>query len=164
MSRLGTRRRLGCSPMVGRAPTACRQPEAAHASTNSRPTPAIRSMHAYRQQHKPKKIDHTHKWGQNPNSPQIRACSAFRARTRCRDACDAWARPPRASPRTIAALPMAQTAAALRQCSRVRGLPDADDTPRHATDSTRHARHPACSDQWPSADLAPEPPCAPRRQ
>ena len=57
--RLGTRRRLGCSPMVGRAPTACRQPEAAHASTNSRPTPAIRSMHAYRQQHKQKKIDHT---------------------------------------------------------------------------------------------------------
>ena len=63
------------------------------------------------------------------------------------------------SPRTIAALP---DRAALRQCSRVRGLPDADDTPLHATDSTRHARHPACSDQWPSADLAP--PCAPRSQ
>ena len=45
-----------------------------------------------------------------------------------------------------ARLQRSQTAAALRQCSRVRGLPDADDTPRHATDSSRHARHPACSD------------------
>ena len=36
--------------------------------------------------------------------------------------------------------------AALRRCSRIRGLPDADDTPLHATDSTRHAPHPACSD------------------
>ena len=92
-----------------------------------------------------KNRSHT-KWGQNPNSPQVRACSAFRARTPCGDACDAWARPPRASPRTIAVLPMGPDRGALRQCSRVRGLPDADDTPLHATDSARHARHPACSD------------------
>jgi hypothetical protein len=89
-----------------------------------------------------KNRSHT-KWGQNPNSPEIPACSAFRACTRCDDGCDAWTRPPRASPRTMQ---RSQTAAALRQCSRVRGLPDADDTPLHATDSTRHARHPACSD------------------
>ena len=54
--------------MVERAPTACRQPEAAHASTNSRPTPAIRSMHAYRQQHKQKKSI-THKMGPKPEQP-----------------------------------------------------------------------------------------------
>ena len=51
-----------------------------------------------------KNRSHT-KWGQNPNSPEIPACSAFRACTRCDDGCDAWTRPPRASPRTIAALP-----------------------------------------------------------
>ena len=45
-----------------------RQPEAAHASPNSRPTPAIRSMHAYRQQHKQKKIDQ-HKMGPKPEQP-----------------------------------------------------------------------------------------------
>ena len=43
-----------------------------------------------------KNRSHT-KWGQNPNSPESPACSAFRARTRCGDACDAWTRPPRAS-------------------------------------------------------------------
>ena len=59
-----------------------------------------------------KNRSHT-KWGQNPNSPQIRACSAFRARRRCGDARDAWAPPPRASPRTIAALPDRGGAAAV---------------------------------------------------
>ena len=140
--RLGTRRRLGCSPMVGRAPTACRQPEAAHASTNSRPTPAIRSMHAYRQQHKQKKIDHTQ------NGAKTRTARRSPHAALSGSARDAATRATRGRGRRALAparLQRSQTAAAL-QCSRVRGLPDADDTPRHAPDSTRHAQHPACSD------------------
>ena len=143
MSRLGTRRRLGCSPMVGRAPTACRQPEAAHASTNSRPTPAIRSMHAYRQQHKPKKIDQ-HKMGPKPEQPSPEVPrSAFRARRRCGDARDAWARPPRTQPPHDCSA-VAQTRRRARP-ARVRGLPDADHAHLHATDHTRHAQHPVNS-------------------
>ena len=84
-----------------------------------------------------KNRSHT-KWGQNPNSPQIRACSAFRARTRCGDACDAWTRPPRASPRTIAALPDRGGAAA------VLTHPRAARRGRRAS-AYHRPQHPACS-------------------
>ena len=81
-----------------------------------------------------KNRSHT-KWGQNPNSPEIPACSAFRACTRCDDGCDAWTRPPRASPRTIAALPDRGGAAA------VLTRPRAARRGRHA--SARHRLHSA---------------------
>ena len=154
MSRLGTRRRLGCSPMVGRAPTACRQPEAAHASTNSRPTPAIRSMHAYRQQHKRKKIDHTQNGAKTRTTKPGVPRSAFRARTRCGGACDAWARPPRTQPPHDCSA-VAQTRRRARP-ARLRGLPDADHAHLHATDHTRHAQHPVNSALLANSEVAPE--------
>ena len=138
--RLGTRRRLGCSPMVGRATTACRQPEAAHASTNSRPTPAIRSMHAYRQQHKQKKIDHT----QNGAKTRTARRSPHAALSGpARDATTGATRGRGRRALAPARLQRSQTAAALRQCSRVRGLPDADDTPlARILDDIRFVRSP----------------------
>ena len=117
-----------------------RQPEAAHASTNSRPTPAIRSMHAYRQQHKQKKIDQ-HKMGPKPEQPgdprmqRSPGPQALRRRVRRVGAAAAHSAPAR--------LQRCPDRAALRRCSRIRGLPDADDTPLHATDHARHAPTPS---------------------
>ena len=93
-----------------------------------------------------KNRSHT-KWGQNPNSPQIRACSAFRACTRCDDGCDAWARPPRASPRTIAALPDRGGAAVLTR-------PRAARRGRHASARPRlHSARAAPGVQRPSGPV-----------
>ena len=164
MSRLGTRRRLGCSPMVGRAPTACRQPEAAHASTNSRPTPAIRSMHAYRQQHKQKKIDHTQN-GAKTRTARRSAHAALSGPAR-----DAAVRATRGRGRRALAPARLQRSPwprPRRRCGSAHasaGCPTrtirlgTPQTPVGTPDTRRAAT------QWPSADLAPEPPCAPRRQ
>ena len=42
------------------------------------------------------------------------------------------------------------------QPARVRGLPDADDTPLHATDHARHAQHPVNSGLLANSEVAPE--------
>ena len=161
--RLGTRRRLGCSPMVGRAPTACRQPEAAHASTNSRPTPAIRSMHAYRQQHKQKKIDHTQ--------------NGAKTRTARRSAHAALSGPARDAA-TLATRGRGRRALAPARLQRSPMGPDRGGAaavltrPRAARRgrlaSPRHRLHAARTTpgvQRPSADLAPTlRQCAPRQQ
>ena len=83
------------------------------------------------------------KWGQNPNNQARRFHGALSGPAR-----DAATRATRGrgrralSPHTIAALP---DRAALRRCSRIRGLPDADHAHLHATDHTRHAQHPVNS-------------------
>ena len=100
-----------------------------------------------------KNRSHT-KWGQNPNSPEIPACSAFRARTRCGDACDAWARPPRTQPPHDCSA-VAQTRRRARP-ARLRGLPDADHAHPHTTDHARHAPHPVNSALLANSEVAPE--------
>ena len=94
-----------------------------------------------------KKIDQ-HKMGPKPEQPSPEVPrSAFRARTRCGDACDAWTRPPRASPRTIAALPDRGGAAVLTR-------PRAARRGRHASARPRlHSARAAPGVQRPSGPV-----------
>ena len=84
-------------------------------------------------------------------SPEVPR-SAFGARTRCGDACDAWARPPRTQPPHDCSA-VAQTRRRARP-ARLRGLPDADHAHLHATDHTRHAQHPVNSALLANSELS----------
>ena len=107
-----------------------------------------------RQQHKQKKIDQ-HKMGPKPEQPSPEVPrSAFRARTRCGDACDAWARPPRTQPPHDCSA-VAQTRRRARP-ARIRGLPDADHAHLYTTDHARHAQHAVTLRALASPVVAPE--------
>ena len=96
-------------------------------------------MHAYRQQHKQKKSTNT-KWGQNPNNQARRSPAALSEPARDADTSATRGRGRRAVWQRCNRVGAER--AALRRCSRIRGLPDADDTPLHATDHARHAPTP----------------------
>ena len=80
--------------------------------------------------------------------------SAFRARTLCGDACDAWARPPRTQPPHDCSA-VAQTRRRARP-ARLRGLPDADHAHLYTTDHARHAQHAVTLRALASPVVAPE--------
>ena len=100
-----------------------------------------------------KNRSHT-KWGQNPNNQARRSPAALSEPARDADTSATRGRGRRAlSPHTIAALP---DRAALRRCSRIRGLPDADHAHPHTTDHARHAPHPVNSALLANSEVAPE--------